>query len=58
MSELFTYGEVGGVGGNSGPYPDAHANLWLGRRVACCHGSWQIRKVWYEWLIKKTGEST
>ena len=22
MSELFTYGEVGGVGGNPGPYPD------------------------------------
>ena len=25
MSELFTYGELGGVGGNSGPYPDARA---------------------------------
>jgi hypothetical protein len=23
MSELFTYGSVGGVGGNSGPYPAA-----------------------------------
>jgi hypothetical protein len=22
MSELFTYGEVGGAGGNPGPYPD------------------------------------
>ena len=25
MSELFTYGSVGGVGGNPGPYPDAAA---------------------------------
>ena len=32
MSELFTYGEVGGVGGNSGPYPDLTACAGLGRR--------------------------
>jgi len=24
MSELFTYGSVGGVGGNPGPYPEPY----------------------------------
>ena len=30
MSELFTYGEVGGVGGNPGSYPDCEN---------CCKGT-------------------
>jgi len=32
MSELFTYGEVGGVGGNSGPYPDIYLT-WSGSNI-------------------------
>ena len=29
MSESFTYGEVGGAGGNPGPYPDAYSTRFI-----------------------------
>ncbi len=50
MSELFTYGSVGGAGGNSGSYPELHA---------LCLMSGVFRRLKHEFgTVETSGHST